>query len=134
MMLGTQHPYSLHQRKNEELGVGRCKLLHLECISNEVPLYSTGNYIQPLGIECTEDNVGTRMCVCVCVCVCVFIYMCVCMTGSLYCTAKMDAILQPNCTLLRKTFLKSKREKKNRGPHHPFIQALNRDRFLTGHE
>ena len=79
MMLGTQHPYSLHQRKNEELGVGRCKLLHLECISNEVPLYSTGNYIQPLGIECTEDNVGTRMCVCVCVCVCVCIHIYVCM-------------------------------------------------------
>ena len=29
-----------------ELGVSRCKLLHLEWISNEVLLYSTGNYIQ----------------------------------------------------------------------------------------
>ena len=26
-----------------ESGVGRCKLLHLEWISNEVLLYSTGN-------------------------------------------------------------------------------------------
>ena len=28
-----------------EFGVNRCKLLHLEWISNEVLLYSTGNYI-----------------------------------------------------------------------------------------
>ena len=34
-----------------EFGVGKCKLLHLEWISNEVLLYSTGNYIQSLGIE-----------------------------------------------------------------------------------
>lgn len=34
-----------------EFGVGRCKLLHLEWISNEVLLYSTGNYTQPLGID-----------------------------------------------------------------------------------
>ena len=34
-----------------EFGVSRCKLLHLEWISNEVLLYSTGNYIQSLGIE-----------------------------------------------------------------------------------
>ena len=32
-----------------ELEVGRCKLLHLEWSSNEVLLYSTGNYIQSLG-------------------------------------------------------------------------------------
>ena len=34
-----------------EFGVGRCKLLHSEWISNEVLLYSTGSYIQSLGIE-----------------------------------------------------------------------------------
>ena len=34
-----------------EFGVSRCKLLHLEWISNEVLLYSTGNYIQSLGID-----------------------------------------------------------------------------------
>ena len=28
-----------------EFGVNRCKLLHLEWISNDVLLYSTGNYI-----------------------------------------------------------------------------------------
>ena len=28
-----------------EIGVSRCKLLHLEWISNEVLRYSTGNYI-----------------------------------------------------------------------------------------
>ena len=32
-------------------GVGRCKLLHLEWISNEVSLYSTGNYIQSPGLD-----------------------------------------------------------------------------------
>ena len=31
--------------------VSRCKLLHLEWISNEILLYSTGNYIQSLVIE-----------------------------------------------------------------------------------
>ena len=36
---------------NWEFGVGRCKLLHLEWISNEVPLYITGNYIQSLEID-----------------------------------------------------------------------------------
>ena len=34
-----------------EFGVSRCKLLHLEWMSNEVLLYSTGNYIPSLGIE-----------------------------------------------------------------------------------
>ena len=28
-----------------EFGVNRCKLLHLEWISNEILLYSTGDYI-----------------------------------------------------------------------------------------
>ena len=34
-----------------EFGISRCKLLHLEWVSNEVLLYNTGNYIQSLGIE-----------------------------------------------------------------------------------
>ena len=34
-----------------EFGVGRCKLLHLKWINNEVLLYSTGNSIQSLGVE-----------------------------------------------------------------------------------
>ena len=34
-----------------EFGVGRCKLLHVEWISNEVLLYSIGKYIQSLGID-----------------------------------------------------------------------------------
>ena len=34
-----------------KFGVSKCKLLHLEWISNEVLLYSTGNYIQSPGIE-----------------------------------------------------------------------------------
>ena len=36
---------------DREFGVGRCKLLHLEWISSEVLLYSTGNYMQFLGAE-----------------------------------------------------------------------------------
>ena len=35
---------------DRDFGVDRCKQLHLEWINNEVILYSTGNYIQPLGI------------------------------------------------------------------------------------
>ena len=31
-----------------EAGVHGCKLVHLECRSNEILLYSTGNYIQSL--------------------------------------------------------------------------------------
>ena len=34
-----------------EFGVSSCKLLHLGWISNEVLLYSAGEYIQSLGIE-----------------------------------------------------------------------------------
>ena len=34
-----------------EFGVGRYKLSHLECISNEVLLYSTGNYVQSPEID-----------------------------------------------------------------------------------
>ena len=37
---------------NGEFGVSRCKPLHLEWISKEVLLYSTGNYIQSTGINC----------------------------------------------------------------------------------
>ena len=33
------------------LGVNRCRLLPLEWISNEIPMYSTGNYIQSLEME-----------------------------------------------------------------------------------
>ena len=38
-------------RMDWEFGVSRCKLSHLERMSNEVPLYSTENYIQPPGID-----------------------------------------------------------------------------------
>ena len=34
-----------------QFGVSTCKLLHLEWISYEVLLYSTGKYIQSLGID-----------------------------------------------------------------------------------
>ena len=34
-----------------EFGVRRCNVFHLEWVSNEVLLYSTGKYIQSLGID-----------------------------------------------------------------------------------
>ena len=42
-----------------EFGVVRCKLLHLEQINNEVLLYSTGNYIQSLGIDHARKRIYT---------------------------------------------------------------------------
>ena len=53
-----------------ELRVCRFKLSYIECISNNILLFSTGNYIQyPVinhnGKECKKEYV----CVCVCVCV-----------------------------------------------------------------
>ena len=36
---------------NLEFGVSRRKLLHLEWVSNEILLYSTGNYIYSLVME-----------------------------------------------------------------------------------
>ena len=36
---------------DQEFRVSRCKLLHFEWIHCEVLLYSTGNYIQSLGID-----------------------------------------------------------------------------------
>ena len=38
-------------RREEEFGVSRWKLLHLEWINDKVLLYSTRNYIQSLGIN-----------------------------------------------------------------------------------
>ena len=34
------------EREGLGVGVGRCKLLHLEWINNKILLYSTGNYIE----------------------------------------------------------------------------------------
>ena len=46
---------------NWEFRVGRCELFHLERISNDALLYSTGNYIQSLGIEHDEDIIRKRI-------------------------------------------------------------------------
>ena len=51
---------------NWNLGVSRCKLVHLEWISNEVLPYSTGNYIQSLETERDEREYEKKN-VCVCV-------------------------------------------------------------------
>ena len=52
----------------------RCKLLHLEWTSNEVLLYSTGNYIQSLGIE-HDERLYEKKCVYICVCVYIHVYI-----------------------------------------------------------
>ena len=46
-------------------GVNRCKLLCLEWISNEILLYSSGNYSH-LWWTMMEDNVRKRMYICMC--------------------------------------------------------------------
>ena len=46
-----------------EFGVRRCKLLLLEWIRNEVLLYSTGNYIQSLGMEHNGRQYEKKECV-----------------------------------------------------------------------
>ena len=60
-----------------ESGVGRCKRLHLEPISKEVLLYSTGNSIQSLGTDHDGREHEKKN-----------VYVCV--PGSLCCTAEID--------------------------------------------
>ena len=62
-----------------EVGVNRCKLSHLEWISNGVLLYGTGNCVQFLGIEHDGGMIGEKECV----------YM----TGSFYCRAEIGTTL-----------------------------------------
>ena len=38
-------------QREEEFGVGRCKLLHLEWLSNKVQVYSQGDLVQSLELE-----------------------------------------------------------------------------------
>ena len=63
-----------------ELGVGRCKLLHLAWISNGVLLYSRGSYVQSLGVEHDERQYEKKN-------------VHICMNGSLSCTAEIDTTL-----------------------------------------
>ena len=62
-----------------ELGVDRCKLFHLEWVSHEVLLYSTGNSSQSFGIDHggRKHEKRKRICVCVFMCVCVYT-LCIC--------------------------------------------------------
>ena len=71
-----------------EFGVSRCKILHLEWISDEVPPYRTGNYNQSLEIEHNgrqyeRKNVHLN----------IYIHMSICMTGSLCGKAEVDTTL-----------------------------------------
>ena len=74
-----------------EFGVNRCRLLHLESISNGVLLYRIGNYVQSLGVEHGGREYGKSVCVCVCVCVCARARARV-VAGSLCCTAEIEGV------------------------------------------
>ena len=63
-----------------EFRVSRCKLLNLDCISNEILLYCTGNYIQSLVMEHDGRYYEKKN-----------VYICI--TGSLCCSAEMDRTL-----------------------------------------
>ena len=71
--------YQWGGRGEWEFGVSRCKLLHLDWLSNGVPLHSTRNYVQSLGLEHDgrqykkKKNVHT--------------------TGSLCCTTEIEGTL-----------------------------------------
>ena len=60
-----------------EVGVNRCRLLPLKWISNEILLYSTGNYVESHPMEL--DNVRKK-------------FIQVCVTGSPCCTAGKKGI------------------------------------------
>ena len=44
-----------------DLGVSKCKLLHLEWMGNELLLYSTRNSVQSLGIDMIGYDVRNRI-------------------------------------------------------------------------
>ena len=55
-----------------EFGVGRCKVLHLEWISNKLLVYRRGNYIQyPVVDHNGKEHFKS---IYICVCVCVYLY------------------------------------------------------------
>ena len=65
----------------------------MEWISNEVLLYSAGNYIQSLGVEhdgrgYEEKNIYIYICVCVC------LYMCVCVCCSVPSKGRLIPIIR----------------------------------------
>ena len=61
---------------DEEVGIGRCKLLHLEWISNGVLLCSTRNYVQSLGIQRDGRWYEKKN-------ICMYVYIYVCVTGTM---------------------------------------------------
>ena len=65
-----------------DFGVNRCKLLHSEWIRNEVLQYSTGSYIQSLGIDHNGRKHEKKN---------VYIYIYICMPGSLCYTVEIDS-------------------------------------------
>ena len=79
-----------------EFGVSRCKLLHVEWISNEVRLYGTGNSMQSLGIDHDGRQYEKKN---------------VCITGSVCGTAEPDPTLEINYTLIKKK-IKNRKLKK----------------------
>ena len=65
---------------DRESRVNRCRLLHLEWISNEILLYSTGTYIQSPGRDHDGRQYEKKN-----------VYLCI--TASLRCTAEISTTL-----------------------------------------
>ena len=60
---------------DSKFGIGRCKLLHLEWISNESYCIAQGPISNLLGLNMREISMRKIMYIYVCVCVCVYIYI-----------------------------------------------------------
>ena len=73
---------------DKEFGVGRCKPLHFEYMSNGVLLYSPGNYVESLGSEHDQDSMNKKN---------AYLYM----TGSLCCTVEIEGTLYITYTLIK---------------------------------
>ena len=67
-----------------ELGISRCKLLHIEWKNSKVLLYSTGNYIQHLRVNCNEEGYKKKN-----------LYMHI--TEPLCCTVEINNIVSQLC-------------------------------------
>ena len=57
------------EREGIELGISRCKLVYITWTTNQVPLYSTGNYTQYPVINHNGKGIRKKIYVCVCVCI-----------------------------------------------------------------
>ena len=86
-----------------ELGVSRCKLLHIQWINNKILLYSTGNYIQYFVI----NHNGKEYDKYIYIHIYIYTHMYVCITESLCSTAEINTTWQINYSSIKYIFKKS---------------------------